>query len=102
MWCRRRELLLSMGGLSLTSCRDNASERTVAYGSHPAQTYNLYKPSGAGNRRLIVLIHGGGWHQGSREDTAWLVPRLLPEGYTVANLGYRQLADAPAPAAAED
>jgi acetyl esterase/lipase len=100
----RRDLLIWLSQLSLVGCGTNEIRpdvREIAYGHHDAQRFDLYAPK-RNTGRLLVLIHGGGWQQGSRRDNLWLVPQFLSQGYSVANLGYRLLAHAPAPAAAED
>jgi acetyl esterase/lipase len=49
---------------------------------------------------LVVLIHGGGWESGSRDDVVKFIPYFTSsQRYVVANIGYRV---AVAPAAAED
>ena len=88
-----------MFGCGKNQVRPDAGE--IAYGLHETQRFDLYAPK-RNSSGLVVLIHGGGWHQGSRQDTLWLVPKFLSQGYSVATLGYRLFAQAPAPAAAED
>lgn len=102
---RRRHMFVCLAGLVAGGCgrtelRPHAAD--VPYGSHKGQKFDLYKPQNTRACGLIVLIHGGAWHQGSRQDTVGLVPGLLAQSYVVANVGYRLAPDAPAPAAAED
>jgi acetyl esterase/lipase len=99
----RRHLLSFVSSIYAAACRKSGIPypETFSYGSHASQKFDLYKPQRAGDG-LVVLIHGGGWQQGSRQDTAWLAPEFLSRGYIVANAGYRLLKHAPAPAAAED
>ena len=82
----------------------NISTRT--YYSPNGQNQKMYVawPKGAGPNPLVVILHGGGWIQGSRtgfRDEARLLAGL---GYTAAALDYR-LATSSAntfPAAVED
>lgn len=50
---------------------------------------DLYKPSHAGDRPAVVVIHGGGWMSGERKDMAQFCDRLAERGYVVANVQYR-------------
>jgi acetyl esterase/lipase len=58
-------------------------------------------PSESGPSPVMINIHGGGWNKGSKESqtsfTSW-----FKNGYAVANIGYRLVQIAPAPAAIED
>jgi acetyl esterase/lipase len=51
---------------------------------------------------LAVIVHGGGWTNGSRDDMVQFVPHFTSRRYVVVNVGYRVASEAPAPAAAED
>lgn len=98
-------MLVCLAGLAAKGCGRNELRpyaADVPYGSHEAQRFDLYKPQKTQASGLVMLIHGGAWQQGSRQDTMGLVPGLLAQGYAVANISYRLGADAPAPAAAED
>jgi acetyl esterase/lipase len=78
--------------------------RDVPYGSHASQRLDVY----AGTRRsaspapIAVMVHGGGWTGGSRDDNGGFIPHLTSRGYVVVNIGYRVASEAVAPAAAED
>ncbi len=50
---------------------------------------DVYKPSHAGDRPAVVVIHGGGWMAGDRKDMAQFCDRLAERGYVVANVQYR-------------
>jgi len=60
---------------------------------------DLYMPEGHPNPNLIVWVHGGAWHSGSKED-----PPLdfLKEGYALASVDYRLSVEAPLPAMVYD
>ena len=55
--------------------------------------FDLYKPKSDGNckRPLIILIHGGAWVAGSKEDTdlVFMSRYFAKRGYVVANMNYR-------------
>lgn len=64
----------------------------VAYGSDPKQQMDVYLPEGRDqDTKVIVLLHGGAWYSGSKDDLALFVPLLqqrFPE-YAIVNMGYR-------------
>ena len=53
---------------------------------------NLFKPVGDGQteRPLIVLVHGGGFFDGHRDDLNALCADLAAQGWVAATVGYRQ------------
>lgn len=65
----------------------------VAYGSENRQTMDVYLPANRGTKstKTIVLIHGGGWTAGDKQDFAPFIAELqrrMPN-YAIANLNYR-------------
>ena len=52
---------------------------------------NLFKPVGDGQteRPLIVLVHGGGFFDGHRDDLNALCADLAAQGWAAATVGYR-------------
>ncbi len=56
------------------------------------------------NRPAILIIHGGGWSAGSKNDMVYrtLMIDYAMKGYVVANMNYRLLQEAPPPACIED
>ena len=67
---------------------------SINYAGNPVDVYlNLYKPVGDQNthRPLIVLVHGGAWIAGNRNDNdiQLLAPRFVSRGYVVASVSYR-------------
>jgi acetyl esterase/lipase len=64
---------------------------TIAYGDHPEQVLDLYRPDEP-PRAVAVLVHGGFWRQMYERDlTAPLAERLAGRGYVVANIEYRRV-----------
>ncbi len=58
---------------------------------------DLYVPSGAASKPLIVWIHGGGWAMGSRKE--WVHPLFFVNcGFAVATVDYRFSSQAHFPA----
>ena len=69
----------------------------VAYGSHPAQTLDLYLPEGAVNS-LFLYFHGGGLVAGDKGNEASVfAPYLAEKGVAVASANYRMYPQADYP-----
>ena len=98
-------LILFCFAVSLTSCqKENESAPTneglaaqtlnnVSYGSDAAQKMDVYLPAGrkTDSTRIVIMVHGGAWLEGDKNDFAPYVTILkqrLP-GYAIANINYR-------------
>lgn len=63
---------------------------------------DLYLPANEkGLSPMVINIHGGGWNKGRKEDQSGF-NAFFKKGYAVANVEYRLVQTAPAPAAIED
>lgn len=64
----------------------------VSYGSDSEQVFDLYLPANRNeNTKTLILVHGGGWIEGDKQDMSYLIPIIkqnLP-GYAIANINYR-------------
>lgn len=60
--------------------------RTVA---GTALKMDLYRPEGDAKVPVVVMIHGGAWISGKREDVADLCEWVARSGLAVANIDYR-------------
>lgn len=65
----------------------------VAYGKDAAQRMDIYLPAGrsAENTKSLILIHGGGWNAGRKEDFAAYIDTFknrMPD-YAIFNIEYR-------------
>lgn len=70
-------------------------------GGGSLQSLDLYLPAATGRAvPLVVFIHGGGWHSGSKDGCP--AQFMAEHGYTVASINYRLLPDAIFPAQIED
>ncbi len=81
--------------------------RDLAYGRHPRQALDVYRPERGGTARAAVLfVHGGAFLDGDRNRTEEIyanVPRYLARhGIVGINVGYRLAGDARYPGATED
>lgn len=64
----------------------------VAYGNDAQQSMDVYLPAGRDeNTKVIVLVHGGAWTSGSKDDVTSLVPILQQRfpNHAVVNINYR-------------
>ncbi|RPI24370.1 MAG: alpha/beta hydrolase [Chloroflexota bacterium] len=69
-------------------------ERDMAYdetggADNLADVYYLAPIYPGEKRPAVMLIHGGGWQAGSKEDFAGLALLLVNEGYVVVSINYR-------------
>ena len=79
--------------------------RQVEYGQDIAQRVHLWELNDLAPRDgwpCVLLIHGGGWREGSWQDFESLAPLLTRKGLMVAALDYRLAPEHPWPAALED
>lgn len=77
----------------------------VAYATaSPSQTLDLFLPTTDGSRAvpLVVLVHGGGFYSGDKQELTDPAKALVDAGFAVASLNYRLTAEARFPAAAQD
>jgi acetyl esterase/lipase len=82
-----------------------APEATAAYGQHPDQVIDFYRPRGARPGRpapLVVLFHGGAWREPyDRRHLSPLAAYLAGHGLAIASVEYRRgAASVPVPAPA--
>lgn len=104
------KVLLYILSLSLlfVSCQKDATENPSAtpekttlnesYGANAAQKMDIYLPADRSttSTKVIILIHGGGWSGGDKNDYALYLDTLkkrLP-GYAIFNINYRLAAGA--------
>lgn len=95
-------LLFLIGFLwSCSSDDDNQSQydnsvalelANVAYGTHERQVMDLYLPADRDeNTKVIILVHGGAWVSGSKEDFTAAVPVIRAQfpNHAIVNINYR-------------
>ena len=82
-----------------------AIEKDVPYSTYKETVIDILQPKDAaqGKRPGVLLIHGGGWTGGIKEDRMeYAAAKYLEKGFVVANVEYRLAKVAKAPAAVED
>ena len=75
-------------------------ERDIHYGPGSQQTLDAYLAPGA--RRAVVLVHGGGFHSGSKESLDPTALRFSQSGWSAFSISYRLVPPAPWYAAKQD
>ncbi|HEY0064228.1 MAG TPA: alpha/beta hydrolase [Telluria sp.] len=75
-------------------------QRGVAYAG--TLKLDLYRPAHGDAAPLVVLVHGGGWRTGRRDNLAAMAIRLARRGYAAAAVSYRLSGEARYPAAVDD
>ena len=102
--------LLLTGALSITAQTERKITVTenIAYRTDvgPSTVLDLAEPQFGPkqNRPAILIIHGGGWSAGSKNDMVYrtLMIDYAMKGYVVCNMNYRLVQEAPMPACIED
>ncbi len=62
----------------------------LAYGPHPRQRLDLYRPKGStGALPVVVFFYGGGWEGGDRTNYRFAALALVEQGFVVAVPDYR-------------
>ena len=63
---------------------------------------DLYRPQGQGPFPGVLLIHGGAWKRGDREQVERIATRIAARGFLVMNTTYRLVPEAIHPAQLQD
>jgi acetyl esterase/lipase len=101
-------LLLTLPVAAQTQEKQITVTENVAYRTDvgPSTVLDLAQPlfGPQTNRPAILIIHGGGWSAGSKNDMVYrtLMVDYAMKGYVVCNMNYRLVQEAPLPACIED
>lgn len=77
--------------MSILSMTAPAPDRSIAYGSHPDQVYDVRRPTGTPRDATVVVIHGGFWRPSYDRAHAGLQSEALAaHGFHVATIEYRR------------
>lgn len=64
----------------------------ISYGNHPQQVYDIYLPKGRSSKttKVLILVHGGGWTQGDKEDMNGFLQFIKENhpNHAVVNMNY--------------
>ena len=82
---------------------DLSVRRDIAYGAHPRQAMDVWRPAaGAPHLPVVVFFYGGSWQTGSRTDYPFVAADLARRGHVVVVPDYRLHPEASFPAFLED
>lgn len=103
-------LALALAGCSplgilnaLTPTRELEIRKDIAFGDHPRQRLDVYRPRNAvGPRPVVVFFYGGAWEMGSRDSYLFVAEALASRGYAVVVPDYRLYPEVTFPAFIED
>lgn len=101
-------LLLTLPVAAQTQKKQITVTENVAYRTDvgPSTVLDVAQPlfGPQTNRPAILIIHGGGWSAGSKNDMVYrtLMIDYAMKGYVVCNMNYRLVQEAPLPACIED
>lgn len=60
----------------------------VAYGAHPMETMDIFRPANPGGAPVHVYIHGGFWRSRVKEDFSYVAGPLVDAGAIVCVVNY--------------
>ena len=88
----------------LTRAADYQIQANIRYGPYPETVLDIIQPRAPAlrNRPGVIVIHGGGWVEGQKEDMLDSCLPFIQHDFVVADVEYRLAKSAPAPAAVED
>lgn len=101
----------AIGAGSLYSVADEARPqvRQYGYGENPGNDLDLYLPASVAVAKpgllltpTVVLVHGGSWTRGDKEDMARQAEQLVQEGYVAISVNYRLAPEFPWPTQRND
>lgn len=97
-------LVVSCGGIMFTAANapalfgDFDRRADVAYGTNTRQRLDVYTPTGAASKPIIVFWYGGGWEEGRKSQYRFVGAALAEAGYVAVLPDYRLYPEAKFPA----
>jgi acetyl esterase/lipase len=84
----------------------NEVVRDRAYGAHPRQVLDVYRPAGRTGLPVVLFVHGGAFVRGEKDSTPDIYANVCHyfarHGHLALNVEYRLADEAPYPAGAHD
>ncbi len=78
--------------LMYSAVKDSVTYKNVSYGKDRQQLIDIHLPANRTNStKTFLLLHGGGWSKGTKEQMNYMVKSLKKEfpGYAIVNINYR-------------
>jgi dipeptidyl aminopeptidase/acylaminoacyl peptidase len=88
-------ITLFIGACSKSDTKDDISlaaeeKLSISYAAGEKNTFDLYLPANRNaDTKTVVLIHGGFWFGGNKEELTEYAKFLQQQGFAVANINYR-------------
>jgi acetyl esterase/lipase len=88
-------LVVACGGLAFTAANvpayfgDFERRADLAYGAGPRHALDVYAPTSARARPIVVFWYGGGWENGRKENYRFVGAALAKAGYVAVLPDYR-------------
>jgi acetyl esterase/lipase len=80
--------------------------RDVAYGAHPRQVLDIFRPADCHNAPVAIFVHGGAFIRGDKRTSDEIYDNVLywfaRQGYLGINVEYRLAPESPYPGGADD
>jgi len=105
---RHVEMTLDAYAALLAGATDEGVQvtRDLAYGEHPRQALDVFRPSGATRAPVVVFVHGGAFVRGDKRVRPGIYDNVLRyfarHGLVGVNVGYRLAPEATFPEGARD
>lgn len=93
----RSNILIFCLFISFFANAKSTAPTTKSYGSNPAQQMDIYSPSAANMAPIIVMVHGGAWRVGDKDESSVVKNKIahwLPQGFIFISINYRLLPEA--------
>ena len=74
----------------------------IAFGAHPDQKLDIFRPVGSESAPVLMFFHGGAWAHGYKEWNGFMAPALIDLPAVLVSVGYRLVPDYKWPAPFDD
>jgi acetyl esterase/lipase len=90
------------GAIRISNSYDVIPNITYHIANNYEAKLDVYRPQGKNQVPVVMMIHGGGWIEGTKENDIFVPLPYLEMGFAVVNVEYRLAKVTLAPAAVED
>ena len=96
---------ISLANVSNVSPSHIQTLSDIAYGTDPAQRFDVYIPANVKQAPVLFMVHGGGWDSGDKANAASVLNKMqywTARGYVFISTNYRLLPQADVGQQAQD